>query len=142
MLELGYAAVKTAALQDRVQLFEGYLPGAELPRGDYDIIISNSLLHHLADPAVLWREVRARGQRGAGVFVMDLLRPETRDAAIGLRDEYAAGEPEVLREDFFNSLLAAYRADEVIVQLRRAGLESLSVKVVSDRHFIVYGSLD
>lgn len=141
MLELGYAAVKQAGLEDRVRLFEGYLPGAVLPRTDYDIVISNSLLHHLADPAVLWREVSACGRAGTAVFVMDLLRPETREAAVELRDEYASNEPAVLRDDFFNSLLAAYRPEEVIVQLRETGLESLSVAVVSDRHFIVHGVL-
>ncbi len=142
MLEFGYAAVKRASLGERVQLFAGYLPGAALPRSDYDLVMSNSLLHHLADPAVLWREVCARGRAGAAVFVMDLLRPETLDAAVALRDEYAADEPEVLRQDFYNSLLAGYRPDEVADQLADAGLGHLAVEIVSDRHFIVHGSLD
>ncbi len=51
----------------------------------------------------------------------------------------AGEEPEVLRTDFFNSLLAAYRPSEVEEQLERAGLDPLSLEVVSDRHFIVWG---
>jgi len=38
-------------------------------------------------------------------------------------------------------LLAAYRPDEVRQQLARAGLEDLTVEVVSDRHMIVWGTL-
>jgi len=67
------------------------------------------------------------------------MRPDSREQAHQLQDQYAAGEPEVLREDFFNSLLAAYRAGEVRAQLRDQGLENLHTEVVSDRHFIVYG---
>ncbi|KPK40579.1 MAG: methyltransferase type 12 [Gammaproteobacteria bacterium SG8_47] len=142
MLEHGRSAVERAHLAERVHLFPGYLPGAVLPHDGYDAIISNSLLHHLADPAVLWHEIRTRGRPGAAVFVMDLLRPETRAVALALRDEYATDEPAVLRNDFLNSLLAAYRPTEVREQLSAAGLQGLAVEGVSDRHFIVHGYLD
>ena len=49
--------------------------------------------------------------------------------------------PKVLRTDFYNSLLAAYRLDEVEEQLVKGGLEGLRVEVVSDRHFIAFGRL-
>jgi hypothetical protein len=72
---------------------------------------------------------------------MDLLRPDTREQAAQLVEQYAQNEPEILRRDFFNSLLAAYRLDEVTAQLHQAGLSQLQVKVVSDRHFIVWGNI-
>jgi hypothetical protein len=72
---------------------------------------------------------------------MDLLRPDTRERATQLVEQYAQNEPEILRRDFFNSLLAAYRLDEVTAQLHQAGLSQLQVKVVSDRHFIVWGNI-
>ena len=70
---------------------------------------------------------------------MDLLRPSSRAEAQSLVEQYAADEPEVLRTDFFNSLLAAYRPTEVQLQLQSAGLGTLNLEVVSDRHFIVWG---
>ena len=39
------------------------------------MIFTNSLLHHLADPAVLWSTIRDWSNPGCKVFVMDLLRP-------------------------------------------------------------------
>ncbi|UCE88888.1 MAG: class I SAM-dependent methyltransferase [Pseudomonadota bacterium] len=139
MLRYGREAVRAADLAERVRLLEGYLPGAALPQVHYDIIISNSLLHHLADPTVLWREIRARAAPGTLTFIMDLMRPGDQRAAQVLVDTYAEGEPEVLRHDFFNSLLAAYQPEEVEAQLAAAGLGWLEVRVASDRHLVVSG---
>ncbi len=130
-----------AGLLRRVRFIEAFLPTEDLPRDRYDLVFSNSLLHHLADPRVLWRSVQRWGALGAGVFVMDLLRPESPERARELVETHAAGEPKVLRTDFYNSLLAAYRLDEVEEQLVKGGLEGLRVEVVSDRHFIAFGRL-
>jgi hypothetical protein len=73
------------------------------------------------------------------VFVMDLRRPETEQELQQLVEEYSRGDPEVLRNDFSNSLRAAYRAEEVQQQLAQAGLTRLNVEVVSDRHWLVWG---
>ena len=137
MLALAREAAERAGLGARVSFHECYLPEGAAPRRDYDLIVSNSLLHHLADPLALWATVRRWEHAASSVFVMDLLRPESTDEARRLVDEYSAGEPDVLRRDFYNSLLAAYRPAEVREQLTRAGLDGLRVEVVSDRHWLV-----
>ncbi|MCO6412918.1 MAG: class I SAM-dependent methyltransferase [Thiogranum sp.] len=141
MLELARSADVAAGLANRIRYFRSRLPDADLPQIRYRTVISNSLLHHLPDPAALWRSIRKIGQPGATVFVMDLLRPQNRDQAQCLVDQYAANEPEILRNDFFNSLLAAYRPLEVEQQLADHGLDQLALETVSDRHFIVFGHL-
>jgi len=141
MLRFGRTAVGRAGLADRVSLSQAYLPDGRVPGEAYDLVFSNSLLHHLAEPQVLWSSVRRWGAQGGHAFVMDLLRPESRAQAQGLVEAYAGGEPEVLRCDFFNSLLAAYRVAEVETQLAAAGLGHLTVRQVSDRHLIVWGRL-
>ncbi len=141
MLTLARAETKAQALDSRIEYFLGYLPGARLPRPHYDILMSNSLLHHLRDPATLWQSILDYSRPRSIVFVMDLLRPDDRAKAARLRETYAANEPEVLQKDFFNSLLAAYRPEEVSLQLGLRGIERLRVEVVSDRHFIVFGRL-
>ncbi len=140
MLAFGDTAVQQARLQQRIQLLQGYLPGVSLPLPQYDAVISNSLLHHLADPMTLWQTVQEYAAPGAPVFIMDLMRPATTQQAQQLVDEYAAGEPEVLRHDFYHSLLAAYTPQEVQQQLSVLALP-LSVTVVSDRHLVVSGRM-
>ncbi len=54
---------------------------------------------------------------------------------------YSGGEPEILRRDFLNSLLASFTPAEIESQLRTAGLPELVVNVVSDRHLVVCGTI-
>ncbi|HTV18812.1 MAG TPA: class I SAM-dependent methyltransferase [Polyangiaceae bacterium] len=137
MLALARDAATRTALDGRLGFHECYLPDGPAPLRHYDLLVSNSLLHHLADPLALWSSIRRWSHPGSAVFVMDLLRPASTAEASRLVEEYSAGEPDVLRRDFYNSLLAAYRPDEVRDQLTRAGLDELDVEVVSDRHWLV-----
>jgi SAM-dependent methyltransferase len=140
MLAFGHRALASEpGLAERVRFIEGLVPGAVLPLARYQAVVSNSLLHHLHDPSGLWRTVRERAVAGAAVLVMDLMRPASPDAAQALVDEYAGGEPEVLRRDFYNSLLAAFEPGEVRTQLAEAGLADLEVEEASDRHLVVWG---
>jgi cyclopropane fatty-acyl-phospholipid synthase-like methyltransferase len=138
MLAFGDQAIQQANLDQRIRLISGYLPGATLPRQDYDVVISNSLLHHLADPLTLWQAIKDYAVAGAPVFVMDLMRPSSQQQAQMLVTEYAADEPPVLQHDFYHSLLAAYTPQEVEQQLITAHLD-FTVSIVSDRHFVVAG---
>jgi trans-aconitate methyltransferase len=135
------AAARVPQAAARVRFLQGRLPGTGLPPASYDLLISNSLLHHLHDPGVLWQELRHLGRPGAGVLVMDLQRPEDEAVATTIVATYAGEEPEVLRRDFHASLCAAFTPDEVREQLAAAGLASLAVRTVSDRHLIVHGRL-
>lgn len=142
MLNYGDAAVQRAGLGERIRLVEAHLPEGDAPHSAYDLIFSNSLLHHLTDPQILWQSIRRWSKPGTGIFIMDLMRPDTATIAAEFVSQYAANEPEILRRDFYNSLLAAYRIQEVQTQLQQAQLAYLSVKPVSDRHFIVWGRYD
>lgn len=139
MLQIGREDLREAGLERRVELFKGYLPGAMLPREQYDAVISNSLLHHLHDPHALWQSVLRHAAPGAPVFIMDLRRPQNREQALELVDAFASGEPQVLRTDFYNSLLAAYRVEEVFAQLAALSIDWLRAEELGDRHFVVHG---
>jgi ubiquinone/menaquinone biosynthesis C-methylase UbiE len=142
---LAHAAAALAGeppeLRERVRLLHRRLPAPDLPSGGYDHLLSNSLLHHLHDPQVLWGTLRRCGRPGATVLVMDLARPPSPAAADALTRQYAADAPEVLRRDFRNSLGAAFTPTEVQAQLAAAGLDGLRVERVSDRHLAVRGFL-
>lgn len=140
MLDLARRAVAAAGLAGRINLELRRLgPGRGAGTG-FDGVISNSLLHHLDDPAVLWQTVGDAARPGAPLLVMDLLRPDSPEAAAELVARYAADAPPILRRDFHHSLRAAYRPAEVRAQLRAAGLAGLEVAAVSDRHLLVWGT--
>ncbi|MBK1648067.1 class I SAM-dependent methyltransferase [Rhabdochromatium marinum] len=132
----------TPELQPRAQLVQATLPDPSLGQQCFDLILSNSLLHHLHQPEGLWHSVRQLGRPGAFVLIMDLLRPPEPSWVEALVKTYAAGEPEVLCNDFRHSLRAAFEPAEVQAQLRAAELDgALDVHVVSDRHLAVWGQL-
>jgi len=141
MLRYGHEFITKHGLSGQINLVQGYISDMLLNNHHYNVVISNSLLHHLNDPMVLWETIKEYAKPAAAIFVMDLLRPESEEQAKDLVAENASNEPEILKRDFYNSLLAAYRTDEVKDQLGRAGLEHLAIKVVSDRHFVVAGHL-
>lgn len=124
---------------DRVRFIEALIPDASLPAGPYAAIISNSLLHHLHRPEVLWETIAAYASAGTRIYVADLRRPPTTAVARQMVEFYAAGEPDVLRRDFYHSLCAAFEPREVEAQIEAAGLSELAVAVISDRHLVVHG---
>ncbi|MFT5425361.1 MAG: ubiquinone/menaquinone biosynthesis C-methylase UbiE [Gammaproteobacteria bacterium] len=141
MLEHGKQAIENAQLESRICLIQGVLPDASLPRDNYKAIISNSLLHHLHQPDVLWESIKRFGVSGSRVFIMDLMRPKSEQIAKEFVDLYARGEPEILRDDFYHSLCAAFLPEEVQSQLERTGLLQLTIKIISDHHLAISGVL-
>ena len=140
MLAIAERALRTAGLESRITFLNGVLPGLPLNAHSFDAVLSKDLLHHLPDPNALWAEVNRLGRSGGAVYVMDLVRPSTRDAAQRIVDAVAPHEDPILRQDFLNSLCAAFTVDEVATQLRSARLD-LDVAQVSDRHLLITGLL-
>lgn len=141
MLQQATRLNQQSGLDSRIRLINSRLPNLKLPQQHYHSIISNSLLHHLHDPHSLWDSITCHAKPFASIFVMDLRRPESEAIAKQLVEQYAGGEPEILRDDFYHSLCAAFTPDEVQAQLDEHALSQLTVETVSDRHMIIYGTL-
>lgn len=143
MLHYGHKTLKLESLdiQKRVRLIAGTIPKIKLPQLHYDAVISNSLLHHLHHPSVLWEFIKSYGIDGTKIFISDLLRPSSPEKAVEIVELYAKDEPEILKRDFYNSLLAAFEIPEIKQQLKLADLENLSVQKISDRHVLISGLL-
>jgi ubiquinone/menaquinone biosynthesis C-methylase UbiE len=142
MLAFARKAVTAAGMEARIRLVQCVLPSPALGAARFDLVLSNSLLHHLDDPHVLWQTVKQIARPGALVQVMDLKRPNSAADAQRLVRLHAGAAPAILCRDFYNSLRAAYRPEEIEAQLGSAGLSRLEVEVVSDRHVLVWGKLD
>jgi ubiquinone/menaquinone biosynthesis C-methylase UbiE len=140
MLALAREAVRGAGLGRRIMVVQGRLPGLPFDDHTFDALLSKDLLHHLPDPHTLWNEIVRLGTPGAVVHVMDLTRPTTSAAARVIVETVSADEDPILKEDFYNSLCAAFTIDEVRSQLARTGLD-LSVRAVSERHMLIAGRL-
>lgn len=139
MLDLARARRERAADSgERIHFIEAMIPSEDIPKKPYELIVSNSLLHHLHNPLVLWDTILQHSNPGTIIFIADLCRPKSKSAAQQIVDEFAADEPELLRGDFYNSLLAAFRPSEIKKQLAQIGLSGLDVHQ-DGHHLFVYG---
>jgi ubiquinone/menaquinone biosynthesis C-methylase UbiE len=139
MLAFGRRLVRESGLASRVELQKRYLPDSALEQRAFDAVICNSLLHHFADPVVLWQTAVRCGKPGAPMLMVDLLRPPDHDAAIRLANVHAKDAPPILRRDFIASLHAAYTMDEVRQQLHTAGLTGFQIDQTDELHFVAWG---
>ncbi|MDF3820726.1 methyltransferase domain-containing protein [Leptospira sp. 96542] len=110
-----------------------------VPENSFDFVFSNSLLHHMHDPYEFWAAVQRSVHEDSFVFIADLLRPDSLDEAHSLVERYANNEPEILKTDFFNSLCAAFRKEEIEEMLDKTRLsQKLKWEQITDRHWICY----
>ena len=121
---------------DDIKIIQRRYEDTHLSEKSFDILISNSVLHHVKSPKKFWEKsfnlVRQQGQ----IVLMDLFRPSSEHELLTILDKYGGNNP-VLLNDFENSLRAAYTPYEVEGQLSSFPSISSSVKAISDRHFFV-----
>ncbi len=139
MLMFARDAVEREGLSDQIRFEQGMLQDYEVVPSSFDVIICNSLLHHIEPVSSLWDTIRKLAKKGSPVLVMDFMRPDSLDVAKALEEQYAGDSPESMTRGFYNSLLAAYMPEEVYIQLNEAGLSNFNVEVISDRHMIIFG---
>lgn len=144
MLTRGKHAVQREGMEEQVFFCHGTLPDKlKLPRDRYKVVISNSFLHHLADPMILWNAIHEYSLPTAAILIVDLLRPTSEEKAQLLVDQYMPNGSPLLRHDMLLSLHAAFTLDEVKAQLQRANLaENLSLTMATPFQFAIYGYLD
>ena len=107
----------------------------------FDVVFSNSILHHIEDTATFWAELMRIARPGAFVLLRDLARPASSEEALEIVSRYASLGTDMLQEEYYRSLLSAWTVDEVREQLRVAGLDRLQVAMVTDRHLDISGRL-
>jgi ubiquinone/menaquinone biosynthesis C-methylase UbiE len=141
MLRFAARAAQGAARGGRLWLVMADAKRLPFASGRFECVLSNSILHHVAEPGAFWREAARVARPGATLYVRDLFRPQSAGAARAIVAKYAGAESPLLQEEFYRSLLAAYRPVEVAAQLAESGLGYLDVRVVSDRHLEISGMI-
>jgi len=135
MLKVGRENVARAGLSDQIEL--RHCDAKTMPFADasFQVIMSNSIVHHIPEPArVLAEMVRVTAPDGV-LFVRDLLRPATDFELQQLVQTYAGDANDHQRQMFADSLHAALTLAEVRGLVGSLGVDPATVQQTSDRHW-------
>jgi len=135
MLRVGAVNVRRAGLEERIRLERQ--DAKRLPYADdsFGAAISNSIVHHIPEPAGALAEAVRVVHAGGLVFIRDLLRPPDDATVRRLVETYAAGCNEHQRKMFDDSLRAALDIGEIRALVADLGFAPDSVQATSDRHW-------
>lgn len=142
MLDLARRRIEIAQMTQRIQLEQADCKALKGFEGAMaDVVICNTVVHHLAEPALLVREAIRLLRGGGRLFIRDLVRPATVEEVDALVAAHAANETEEARAMFRDSLLAALTIDEAREMFVSFGLPAANVEMTSDRHWTFDGTV-
>ena len=136
MLDVAKRNIDMAGLLDRIEFEQADAKSmAEFEAGMADTMLSNSLLHHVPEPAVTLEAALRLLAPGGRIFFRDLARPESSDEVERLVQSHAGDEPEAAQQLLRQSLHAALTLEEVRAMAGDVGIDPESIQMTSDRHW-------
>ncbi len=145
MLDVARVNIELSPHVDRIML--DCVDAKKLPFEDdrFDVVISNSIIHHIPDPADALAEAVRVCKQGGMLFFRDLLRPASEEELQRLVQTHAGDESDHARKMFSDSLRAALTCEEMRGIAKSSGLDATDasrqgdridlVQVTSDRHW-------
>lgn len=135
MLDRARLNVAKAGLASRIRCCPGDAKSIPFADGSFEAVVSNSIVHHIPDPAPALAEMVRLVAPGGTLFARDLARPHTLDEVEHLVATYAGSEEESAQALFKASLHAALTLAEVKSLVEALGLPPEGVAMTSDRHW-------
>ena len=135
MLAVARENVEAAGLSERIRLERVDAKRLSYDDGRFDAIISNSIVHHIAEPRSVLAEAVRVVKPGGLLMFRDLLRPADGTSLQQLVDAYAGDANGQQRKMFRDSLHAALTIEEIGALVEQLGFPAGDVQPTSDRHW-------
>jgi ubiquinone/menaquinone biosynthesis C-methylase UbiE len=137
MLIIGQRNVEEAGLNQRIRLERVDSKRMPYPDLEFDMVVSNSLVHHLPDPLSFFQEIKRLVRPGGAILIRDLIRPANdtivNDLVAKIGGAYDAHQQQLFRD----SLKAALTLSEVQELIDRVGLSQVTLSQSSDLHWTI-----
>jgi len=135
MLEVARRNVQRAGFGERILLRPADAKRLPFGDGEFRLVMSNSIVHHIPEPRdVLAEAVRVLAPGGL-VFFRDLMRPDSEAELARLVETYAGGANDHQRKMFGDSLHAALTLEEIRGLVAELRFKPITVQATSDRHW-------
>lgn len=135
MLIVARRNIVASGWEGSIQLIRSDCKALSDDDASYDVVMSNSIVHHIPEPASVLRECWRLVRPGGLLFFRDLLRPENETQLDYLVVTYAGSANAHGQQMFRDSLHAALTLDEVAALAREIGITDFSLRHTSDRHW-------
>ncbi|MBD2667337.1 hypothetical protein B6N60_04729 [Richelia sinica FACHB-800] len=137
MLQIAGKHIQTHNLQQQIKL--EFVDAKCLPYKDqqFDMVISNSLVHHLPHPLVFFQELKRVLKPHGAILIRDLFRPANEESlnllVASMCEDFDQDQKKLVRD----SLCAALTVEEVTDLVTQVGLQGVHIYQSSDRHWTV-----
>lgn len=135
MLDIARFNIEIAGVVGRVQLAQVDAKKLGYGSGMFGAVISNSIIHHIPEPAGVLAEAVRVTKSGGTLFFRDLLRPSDKAQLQTLVQQYAGEANPSQQKMFADSLHAALSLDEIRDMVLALGFDASGVQATSDRHW-------
>lgn len=135
MLDVARYNVEVAGLTGRIELAHVDAKQLDFTAEMFDVVMSNSIIHHIPEPIHALRETVRVTRPGGLLFFRDLLRPANEEVLNELVATYTAGASPSQQKMFADSLHAALSLAEIQDLVATLGFPTNTVRQTSDRHW-------
>jgi len=136
MLTVGQKNVDAAGFSEQIELVLADSKNLDYADQSFDVVMSNSLIHHLPDPLPCFREMRRLLKPGGVIVLRDLFRPESTTIIDDIIAGAKTGELDQHQLKLFrDSLHAAFTVEEIQAIAATAGFENPQIYQSSERHW-------
>jgi ubiquinone/menaquinone biosynthesis C-methylase UbiE len=135
MLAVARRKLATAGLADRIELVLADAKSLPFDSASFPVVISNSIIHHIAEPRACVAEAIRVAAPGGHLFHRDLARPRDEAHLSELVGKYAGDATPHQRKLFADSLRAALTLDEMREIVANFGFPPDTIQMTSDRHW-------
>jgi ubiquinone/menaquinone biosynthesis C-methylase UbiE len=137
MLIIGQRNVEEAQLTQRIRLERVDSKRMPYPDLEFDMVISNSLVHHLPEPYLLFQEIKRLIKLDGAILIRDLIRPENEQAVNELVTKFGSNYDPQQQQLFEDSIKAALTLTEVRELIDRVGLAQVKLSQTSELHWTI-----
>lgn len=135
MLDLARYNIEAESLIERVTLAKVDAKEMAFEDGMFDVVMSNSIVHHIPEPIACLRDAARVTDVGGMLFIRDLMRPPTDEEVKRLVELYTGEENEHSQQMFDDSLRAALSLEEIRAIVVELGFDAQTVQATTDRHW-------
>lgn len=135
MLDLATYNIEISGHRSRIQLDQIDAKALHYIDGQFGVVMSNSIIHHIPEPLIVLQEAVRVAAPGGLLFFRDLLRPDSKEQLDQLVQTYAGNEEAFSQKMFAESLHAALTLEEIRDMVASLGFNRETVQQTSDRHW-------